>query len=657
VSQPWNDGVRGTQVLPLINHDADVIRVEAGPGTGKTFGLARRVERIVHPNGLAIPGDEVLVVAFNRAIAKDLRAVIETRLAKSGYSGKPVVIRTVHALCLQVLGSPPRLLLPHEREAMIYDVLHDFPQLRETFGNHADADQALRDHEAKHQDHPSLWQAVQRWLTRHKAQLISDLPGLLLDRLKGGDFAGRTYRHVIVDEFQDLTPGEQDLFMKLRAPGGQFVALGDPRQSIYRFRGNDLLGLAKLESFGAPVTDLPMSECQRCPDDIVRAANRLMTLSPAQQMHPARDEAANVHVVYWSSPKQEAIGMARSIVANLRAHPDDKHLVMVSRRQFGYQLREQINEIDASLSVDLNFSESLLETWSVREAFLFFCLAVDPDPPTWRAWLGYQNSASGKDCKAPERNTDAYLRLLTANSDRITESPIRRLVSEPQGQKRGGGGAKLWERAQRFADLKDGLSADGSDAQKALVEILNPEKWVSAETADAETARLDLEFLLAKASADLKEIKLHDADASGSTHLKEVARQLRYQIATREPFDHDEEAALQVATLWGAKGVTADHVYVLGLCEQAVPGSRRDEYPGTDIEYREEQRRLFYVSITRSKKTLVLSRATHIQHGDAKRLGFDVGAGHPAELAMCPFLRDISNYLPNATAGNVWKGC
>ncbi len=65
---------------------------------------------------------------------------------------------------------------------------------------------------------------------------------------------------------------------------------------------------------------------------------------------------------------------------------------------------------------------------------------------------------------------------------------------------------------------------------------------------------------------------------------------------------------LEIATLWGAKGVTADHVYILGLCAEALPGERKDDYPGTDEDHHEEQRRLFYVSITRTTKTLVMSR-------------------------------------------------
>ena len=59
MNAPWNQGVNGTQVLPLINDDAPVIRVEAGPGTGKTYGLVRRVQRILHPQGLGVKGDRI----------------------------------------------------------------------------------------------------------------------------------------------------------------------------------------------------------------------------------------------------------------------------------------------------------------------------------------------------------------------------------------------------------------------------------------------------------------------------------------------------------------------------------------------------------------------------------------------------------------------
>ena len=76
--ESWNDDVKGTQVPPLINSDADIIRCVAGPGSGKTFGLVRRVERILHPEGLAVDGHEVLRDVKSDPALKNIPIVIMT---------------------------------------------------------------------------------------------------------------------------------------------------------------------------------------------------------------------------------------------------------------------------------------------------------------------------------------------------------------------------------------------------------------------------------------------------------------------------------------------------------------------------------------------------------------------------------------------------
>lgn len=551
---------------------------------------------------------------------------------------------------------------------MLYDVLCEYPDLRETYETHAKTDQALREHEARHLQHMQLWQAVQRWLTRHKAQLISDLPALLLDRLHAGDLVDRTYAHIIVDEFQDLTPGEQKLFVQLRAEDGNFVALGDPRQSIYRFRGNDKDGLAKLEELvgasGGEVRDITMTESQRCPEEIVEAANQLMGLYKTQPMTSGSEVAANLHLVVFGSLEAEARIMARAIVDSIREHPQDRqsghitHLAMVTRRQFGYRLRQEISKLAPKLRIDLSFSESLLETWAVRQAFLFFCLLVDPDAPTWRAWLGYQNPVGGKSYKAPKRNADAYLQFLGASNDSIDEAAVQQLAEKPS-RPSGRGGRNLGQRAKRYAELKTRLQYTGEDAVGFLEALFDDTQWGVGESSDAETAALDMGLILSKTIAIYGELVNDDRGSSLQDRLRKTAQRLRYQIATREPFAPDEAADLQIATLWGAKGVTAEHVYVIGLCKEAIPGTRREEYPGTDLEFVEEQRRLFYVSITRSRKTLVLSRAQWIPRVKAKQLGLPIraGSGPLVELQMSPFLRDVIAFLPRAIPGDSWAGC
>ena len=388
---------------------------------------------------------------------------------------------------------------------------------------------------------------------------------------------------------------------------------------------------------------------------MVEAANRLMSLYPPP-MRPANKSVARIHVVHWATPEAEAKGLAKHIVANIESHPDDRHLVMVTRRSFGYLLRDGIKELSPDLTIDLNFSESLLETWPVREAFLYFCLLADPDPPTWRAWLGYKTPDDRGLFKAPKRNAGAYLKLLEAADDNITSATIEALTHEPREQLRGQGGLNVWDRASRFGDRGKDLDIRDDDAAVTVVEKVFAGQWWIDERND--TASLDLDLLRSKCRMIVEELKEAQRESDRTALLRDSARRLRYMIATREPFETDETHVLQVATLWGAKGVTADHVYVLGLCEEALPGERRLEYPGTDELFIEEQRRLFYVSITRSTSTLVLSRAKRILEGVARDLGLAVSGGtrYWADLNMCPFLRDIMPLLPEAQEGNTWDG-
>lgn len=657
LSAPWNEGVKGEQVLPLINDDAPVIRVEAGPGTGKTFGLVRRVLRILHPQGLNCAGKKVAVVAFNRVIAKQLSKEIKEELKKSGYDELPL-IQTVHGFCLRLVGEETRILLPHEREAMLYDILCEYLQVEHAVENYAGAEQALHDHEAKIHEWPELWQAVQLWLTRHKARLISDLPGLLLDRIKGGDFASSQFEHVIVDEFQDLTPAEQELFLKLRAAEGELVALGDPRQSIYAFLGNERKGLAKLAEHpllaGIPIHDCPMTECQRCPTEIVSAANKLMTLAEAMPMTPISETQAEILVVYWKTPASEAKGMAALIMQKIHSSPvEQTHLAMVSRRQFGYSLRDELAKLDPKVAVELGFSESILELWPVREAFLFFCLLTDPDPPTWRAWLGYCIPSYKHNHLAPKRNARAYLNFLKRCDDHIRDSSVLGLCGEPRIAKRGEGGCALWDRACRFRDLLQSKSWNGFAPGDFVRTALNPEMWVNDGADDAPIAKLDLGVMRDNALQILTDLETQGKIKDRDDQLRQVARQLRYSIATREPLATESESRLKITTLWGAKGLTAHHVYILGLCREAIPGVRTPQYPGTDADYYEEQRRLFYVSITRPRETLILSRPKKIKPGDAQKLNLRIGPPnfHYSELQMCPFLRDIIDTVPAAVDG------
>ena len=244
-TRPWLVGIRPGQVVPLIESDEPVIRVSAGPGTGKTLGIRRRVLRLQHRDGLNIDPGRVLVCAFNRAIARDLEKEIQEELAPHGLALP--IIKTVHALCAEISRSDVRLLLPHEIEEMIYDVRMANPGIDAAYDHRqARAVRALREHEAGLVEHPGLMTAVRQWLADHGAGLVGDVPRRVETALRGGHELSHEYEHVVVDEFQDLTTTEARVVTSLRANGGKLVAVGDRKQSIYAFRGNATKGLDAL---------------------------------------------------------------------------------------------------------------------------------------------------------------------------------------------------------------------------------------------------------------------------------------------------------------------------------------------------------------------------------------------------------------------------
>ncbi|MCC7019561.1 MAG: ATP-dependent helicase [Ardenticatenales bacterium] len=644
--------------------DTPVLRVEAGPGTGKTFGLIRRVQRIVHPDGLNVSGSDVLVVAFNRVIARELKSTIAKRLESLSERELPEV-RTVHSLCLHILGDSIRLIMDHERTLLLYDIRELYPELVSLYGKHNKMAQALRDHEAGHRQHPQLWQAAQRWMVRHNCLSISEVPSLVRDHLQGGDLTAIRYLHVIIDEFQDLTEIERDLLLRLIHASGSLVVLGDTRQSIYAFRGNVRGGFEALETHqfvaGKPIAEFPNYTNRRCPREIVEAANNLMSLSESHPMIAECKTTASLHIVTWATPFAEARGMAEKVRDSVRRYPGDRHLVLVTRRALGFMLQEAICSLDASIVVHVVFSESILERWPAREAFLLFCLIADPDPATWRAWFGYQVPREGDSkstFRVPNRNAAAYLRFFGQVGDRITDQSVRNLASEPRSQVRGGGGAKVWDRAHRYVSLMDSIGDPTSSPQTIINTVFGPDWWSDKQVLTGDDRR-DLESLKNAALGLLVDMGSDDEPQRDlAQQLGQVARHLRQQIATREPFVSAEHVDVPVYTLWGSKGLTAEHVYIIGACDEAIPGAYDESYPGTENDYIEEQQRLMYVSITRSRRSLVISRPLKARYGDAKKLGFAVrhNEGRWVQLQMSRFMRSILRWLPNAVEGDSWRG-
>ncbi|HEX6947005.1 MAG TPA: ATP-dependent DNA helicase [Acidimicrobiia bacterium] len=269
--------------------------VVAGPGTGKTEFLARRVAHLVQSEKAR--RDEIAVLCFSRRAAGHLTRRIEELV---GSTGHPITVTTFHSLALSLIeaarqGEPPTVLTTPEQvdfaaRTLVDEDPADWPltfrgilttrpfavevadfvmRCSERLLGPDDLEEMARERS----DWRGLPGFYRRYLQRLRAAGRTDYGVLLadvVDLLSNGHET--PYRYVLVDEYQDTTPAQAEMARLLAAPGGNLTVAGDPYQSIYSFRGAELSNIAEFEDARRMV----LAESFRVPKEIMEAALRVV---------------------------------------------------------------------------------------------------------------------------------------------------------------------------------------------------------------------------------------------------------------------------------------------------------------------------------------------------------------------------------------------
>jgi DNA helicase II / ATP-dependent DNA helicase PcrA len=632
--RPWLDGIDGDYLPKLIESRATVIRGVAGPGSGKTTGLKRRIWRLVQGEGMSRSG--IFVGTFTRAIATDLEEAL----------GGDLEVRTLHSLAFrllrdnrQALGDRRlRFLLEFEEEAMLYDVG------LEVGGQQRDRQRGLRRLQASWAERRTLpdaqfWGAVERWLRHHGGMLISEVPHLATTGLANGDIAGEIYDEVIIDEYQDLTACEQELVELIWSRKASLVVLGDDDQSIYGFRFSHPEGITGFRDRWNELDDISIPENRRCATSIVAIANKLMAEAGSNKdpMIARRAEAGLAAFVYWPSVEAEVAGLATYI----RGRPKDEFLVLVPRRFMGYRLQEAVGE-----GARTAFRQEVLEYPLTQERFaLASIFANRDDRVAFRAWLGFDGNES---TKSPGRNALAYASVIGLGDSVIG---IARGLRDQSIPLVGTGQDNIRQRAGLLLEELQNMPAA---LEKQIQYVFNPDTvdQLPADVKDEKRRwiRRDLE--------ELRDAALTIAGEEHDATLAGIIATLRYRIATRAPLSKEEPARVKIMTLHSAKGLEGDAIIVAGLADQIVPGPPKDD-PAETAAHRAEQRRLLYVAVTRAKGDLVVSWPLSAPYADVLGNGIRTDPGcirtvdgvKRVKLGRSTLLPDD---LPVARPGAVW---
>ncbi len=626
------------QLREIAGCTEPIMCVLAGPGTGKTTALIRRVARLLEEDR---EPQRILVATFTRTAATDLLR----QLQALEHPGVPTIkAGTLHGMCFGLLGSEkvfeitkrvPRPLLDFETEVLLEDLTDArFRGKRqklkrlEAFG----AAWARLAHETPgwpiEEVDRAFSAALDDWLRFHRAMLIGELVPVALSFLKNNPTSPWRgfYRDVLIDEYQDLNTAEQALGDILAENASLFV-VGDDDQSIYSFKHAHPEGIINFPEHHDGTHSKTLDECGRCPQIVIELANSLISHNtrplPDRRVIPGSGcPPGEAHITQWKNSTDEARGLATFIKWYLVAREvsPGQVLVLSPRRRIGYRIRDELLKLE--VPAQSHFSEQALDSAIARERFTLLTLLAWPeDRVSLRFWLAH-----------PTPRPAAY-RWVKEEAARTGESPRNVLMAVCEGKLQAPRNVEPLK--ERFVALQAALRGLSGLAGLPLIEA-----WLSGD--DEELAEL-------RRLAD--EIEESSAEPVEPSALRD---QLREHITSPDaPIESD---SVRIMSLHKSKGLGAKLVIVAGCVEGLVPFVE-DDLPEEDAKKKlEEQRRLFYVAITRARQTLVVSSARFFNLQDARNMNllFKPSSRFVVESIASPFIAELGPSAPSAVLGDPW---
>jgi DNA helicase-2/ATP-dependent DNA helicase PcrA len=579
-----------------VLHAGGPLLLVAGAGSGKTRVIVSRIVRLLREG---VPPRRILGITFTNRAAEEMRERVAKALPGSGDLPWLGTFHAFGALLLRRFGrrigiSPGFLVYDaHDQLDAIRQILADLRLDEKKFPPARIAGVIER---AKREG-GSIESAsiASGWLFAGKAEEIARAYDEALSAAGAVDFADlirlpvklfreapdtlasvrSEIRHLLVDEFQDVDRGQAELARAVSTGADSFCAVGDEDQSIYGWRGGSAAPMLSFERDhpGAAVLHLRTNYRTRAP--ILAAAESVIRNNRArrEKRAVASREGGEAPVLRaFGDADDEARSVAQEAAAEIRRGTRPKDVAVF------YRVNAQSRAVEDAL----------------RERGIPYVL---------RGALSFYD-------RAPVRDAMAYLKWFLHPDDAVS---LKRLLKRPR---RGVGEATL-SRARdeaRLAGLPLSCVLSGIPALARLLALR--ERWLAAvcRQGPGEAFRTLLgeagllAFLdgegLSEDREDVQEL-LRLADGSpgeGEGALREFLE--RVSLSSRDT-GADPDGAVRLMTLHNAKGLEFDTVFLVGVEEGLLPHSRSD---GSEAGI-EEERRLFYVGLTRARERASLSFA------------------------------------------------
>jgi len=610
--------------MEAVTCEPGPVAVVAGPGTGKTRCLASRLAWFVNERGVA--PERIMAVTFTNKAAAEMRSRITRLLGETRQAGK-VWVGTFHSFCLGLLTESEtetrkRLMLEEESLALLADALEEHPgrmpgvRLRELAEAISRAKaQGLTPENYRGTENVRL--AFTAYARACRDLNVRDFDDLILDTLVllNKDPARlEEIRHrdsmVLVDEFQDVNPAQYELVKLLAGDGRGLFVIGDPNQSIYGFRGADHRVFERLGTDYPSLKTITLELGYRCSATVAESSGALILKGGTAYAPPrsVKGPSERISLIRCPSETSEAIAVVHEIgrlvggTGMLSAHTGSAG----AGGGIGGELEDRLysfadcavvartgalcEELERCFAVEgipcrVRGAKSFLRRGIVRRLLAFLRLAMDPQDD-----FRFSEALRLAGCKLAR----AYLDRLAGEAKKSGRAllaqlkvAVSRSVPLPAEDEYA---AEFLLSLEKYRQRIDSLKP----AQ--LIEELVEQYTPSSEGKD----KVALEALLRYAGQF------------------DNAREFLENVSLRAEGDHERPGrgrtviraeAVTLMTMHAAKGLEFPVVFICGVEEGMIPYTWRETDP-------DEERRLFYVALTRAEQRLYLTSAARRQvHG------------------------------------------
>ena len=616
------------------------ILVIAGPGSGKTRVLTQRIVYLMRSMG--VRPYNILSVTFTNKAAREMQDRVEASLGESVQGS--MWIGTFHAICARILRREAGAL-PFDSNFVIMDA-DDQVSLLKRIVRDLNIDEKSFRPNALHNDISNAKnellfpedmmrsnyreETLYRVYERYQKELLEsnslDFDDLLLwthklltDNPQIRDNYSRRFHHILVDEFQDTNTVQYQLLKLLTGPDGNLFAVGDEDQSIYRWRGADYRNILQFEKDYPNCQKILLEQNYRSTQNVLDAAGGVID----------RNRNRTKKKLFSDRGSGELIGLYEA--------EDDRD----EARFVAETIRQLIASGNARGSDFAVLYRTNAQSRLFEDAFLYRGMAY--------RLVGAQRFYGRREVK----DIIAYLRLVYNPHDQVSLSRVINVPTRGIGQK-----------------AQEVLNLSAYEAQKSPGEILmdlgrlGPESvywpemgrsalnladfgaklngWRDQMNSDPSIVNLMDRIIRETGYRSWLEAD-KDIDEDRWDNVEEL-RRMAFEYETRGIADFLQNLALvsdqdtisensdcpTLMTLHAVKGLEFNRVFIIGLDDGILPHSRSFDDP----EEMAEERRLFYVGITRARNQLTLTRAE-------QRMAYGV----PDSMIRSRFLDDIPQEL------------